>query len=218
MAAIIAFRPLKILLALILLGIYVKYFQSTVSDCGEVGSCPKPLHFQRQALPPRWRFISFQVIVSLAIIIYGADLFIAQVNAISQQLSVSALVLSLLITPIATELPEKFNSLIWVRNEKDTLAMGNITGAMVFQSCILPAFGIFFTPWHLSEPAIVAASLGIISSIAMLITLKLRKKLHAANLIAGGVFYGGFIAYVFVLNRIGAGFVSKAILSILSLR
>src|SRR5665647_3849985 len=34
----------------------------------------------------------------------------------------------------------------WVRQEKDTLALGNITGAMVFQTCIPVAFGIAFTP------------------------------------------------------------------------
>ena len=38
------------------------------------------------------------------------------------------MLLALVIAPIATELPEKFNSLIWVRQGKDTLAMGNITG------------------------------------------------------------------------------------------
>jgi len=37
--------------------------------------------------------------------------------------------LALVIAPIATELPEKFNSVIWIRQRKDTLAMGNITGA-----------------------------------------------------------------------------------------
>ena len=51
-------------------------------------------------------------------------------------LGVSEILLALVIAPIATELPEKFNSLIWVRQGKDTLAMGNITGAMVFQSAI----------------------------------------------------------------------------------
>ncbi len=42
----------------------------------------------------------------------------------------------LLVAPIATELPEKFNAVIWIRQGKDTLAMGNITGAMVFQASI----------------------------------------------------------------------------------
>jgi cation:H+ antiporter len=55
--------------------------------------------------------------------------------------------MSLLIIPIATELPEKINSILWIRRRKDTLAFGNITGAMVFQGTILPAIGILLTPW-----------------------------------------------------------------------
>ena len=50
-------------------------------------------------------------------------------------------ILALIIAPIATELPEKFNSVLWVRTGKDTLAMGNITGAMVFQSCVPTVLG-----------------------------------------------------------------------------
>ena len=61
-------------------------------------------------------------------------------------------VLALVLAPLATELPEKFNSLIWVRQNKDTLAMGNITGAMVFQSCIPTAIGIILAS---AFPAII---------------------------------------------------------------
>ena len=63
-------------------------------------------------------------------------------------LGISTLLLSLLIIPIATELPEKVNSILWVRKHKDTLAFGNITGAMVFQGTLLPAIGIMLTPWE----------------------------------------------------------------------
>ena len=55
------------------------------------------------------------------------------------------LVLSLVLAPLATELPEKANSFFWVREGKDTLALGNITGAMVFQSLIPISFGLAFT-------------------------------------------------------------------------
>ena len=62
----------------------------------------------------------------------------------SSRLGRDPALLALVIAPIATELPEKFNSLIWVRQGKDTLAMGNITGAMVFQSCIPTAVALIF--------------------------------------------------------------------------
>ena len=59
----------------------------------------------------------------------------------------ATLVLSLLIIPVATELPEKVNSILWIRRGRDTLAFGNITGAMVFQGSLLPALGIALTSW-----------------------------------------------------------------------
>ena len=60
----------------------------------------------------------------------------ADANTPEEDDEVDRALLALVIAPIATELPEKFNSVIWIRGGKDTLAMGNITGAMVFQSAI----------------------------------------------------------------------------------
>ncbi|MBE0447616.1 MAG: sodium:calcium antiporter [Actinobacteria bacterium] len=216
-AAVIPARSIKLVVAAVLIGIYITYFRITIADCGQTGCDLKPLHFHREGLPPRWRFIALQLIIALGVIIYGAHLFVDQVIALSNHFAISALVLSLLITPIATELPEKFNSLIWVRSNKDTLAIGNITGAMVFQSCILPTFGILFTPWHLSESAVIAAALGLIASTIMLAGLKSRKALHAIHLVFSGIFYLGFIIYVILLSRLGEGFITKTLANMFSL-
>jgi cation:H+ antiporter len=52
---------------------------------------------------------------------------------------------------------------IWVRQGKDTLAMGNITGAMVFQSAIPTSIALVFAPqiWSASGAGIAFASAGI---------------------------------------------------------
>ncbi len=81
--------------------------------------------------------------------IIGARLFVANIQTVADRLDVPVLILALILSPLATELPEKFNSVIWVRQRKDTLAMGNISGAMVFQSCIPVSVGLIFTPWEL---------------------------------------------------------------------
>ena len=60
--------------------------------------------------------------------------------------SVPSLVFALLVAPVATELPEQFNGVIWIRRRKDTLAMGNVTGAMVFQSSFPVSVGLLLTP------------------------------------------------------------------------
>ncbi len=101
----------------------------------------------RLGLPENLATIVLQLVAATALLLVGAKGFIGGIEGVSQTLHVSALLLSLLVIPIATELPEKVNSILWVRRGKDTLAMGNITGAMVFQGTLLPAIGIMTTPW-----------------------------------------------------------------------
>jgi cation:H+ antiporter len=70
----------------------------------------------------------------------------------------------LLIIPLATELPEKVNSVVWVRKNKDTLGFGNITGAMVFQGTLLPALGILLTPWQPSTTVLTGVFITIFAA------------------------------------------------------
>ncbi len=70
---------------------------------------------------------------------------------------------ALVLAPLATELPEKINSVIWVRDGKDTLALGNITGAMVFQSTVPVTFGVLFTNWELGPLNLFSAALALVS-------------------------------------------------------
>jgi len=106
------------------------------------------MFLSRLGLPLNLLAIVIQLGIGLALLVYGAKGFIHSVEGLSHFLGISALLLSLLIIPIATELPEKVNSILWIRRDKDTLAFGNITGAMVFQGTLLPAIGIMLTPWQ----------------------------------------------------------------------
>ena len=99
--------------------------------------------------------IFLQILLSLAGLVYFAKLFIAGISATSQALGIPMFLLAVVLIPIATELPEKVNSILWIRKGKDSLAFANITGAMVFQGLLLPVMGILLTSWQLpSEKAI----------------------------------------------------------------
>ena len=150
---------------------------------------------------PRLRIVSFQVLVSLGLIILGAIVFVGAVERLSTSLGVSEVLLALIVAPIATELPEKFNSVIWVRQSKDTLAMGNITGAMVFQSTIPTIVALLFasSSWSISSDSILAfASAGIAfaSSAAIFIPMARRGSLTGQNLLVGGLFYVVYVGIV----------------------
>ena len=94
-------------------------------------------------------FVVVQLIIAVGLVIAAAKGFVSGVEHLAEVLGIPVSALSLLIVPVATELPEKFNSIIWIRPGKDTMAVGNITGAMVFQGSLLPAIGILFLtrPW-----------------------------------------------------------------------
>ena len=106
--------------------------------------------------------------------------------------SLTALLLSLLIIPIATELPEKINSILWIRRGKDTLAFGNITGAMVFQGTLLPAIGIMLTPWQ-PRPEVLG---GVAVTLAAAVWLRLHVRaagLPVWALLGNGLLYLSYL-------------------------
>ena len=137
-----------------------------------------------------------QVGLALGLIILGAEIFVDAVTNIGARAGIPPLAFSLLVAPLATELPEKFNSVIWVGRRKDTLAMGNMTGAMVFQSSFPVTVGLLLTPWHLAHESLVAALVALAAGSVLWLTIRFRGRLTAKLLLAQGIFYVGYVAYV----------------------
>jgi cation:H+ antiporter len=137
-----------------------------------------------------------QTAIALGLIVGGAEIFVHSVAGIGERAGIPPLAFSLLVAPLATELPEKFNSVLWVRRRKDTLAMGNMTGAMVFQSSFPVTIGLLFTPWDLTGEALVAALIALAAGSVLYLTLRIRQRMSAPLLLLQGVFYVGYVSYV----------------------
>jgi len=196
-------QPLKVVVAVVLVAIYVWYVKGHLdAEAAEAEGDLAPLRFRRadprayrrDPAVPRLRIVNVQVLFALACIIGGAYLFVGAVNSLASTLGVSELLLALVIAPIATELPEKFNSLIWVRQGKDTLAMGNITGAMVFQSAIptVVALVLAGSAWTVTEDSVLAfasAGMAFIAVAAIFGPMWRRGRLDGRSLLVGGVLY-----------------------------
>ncbi|MGF7185109.1 cation:H+ antiporter [Desulfitispora alkaliphila] len=190
-------------IAVLLVLIYVIYVWLTLRDNNTLGEAHlKPLFLARKVTYPKLKIILIQIIIALAMIIIGAHGFVNAIKSIAEILQVPGFILALIIAPVATELPEKFNSIIWVRSEKDTLAMGNITGAMVFQSSLIPALGITMTKWELTNIALVSASFAILSASVLLLSLKLKGKLTAKYLLMGIPLYILFVIIVLTFDTL----------------
>jgi cation:H+ antiporter len=152
------------------------------------------LFLSRIGLPENVVTTLIQLAVGLALLIFGAKGFIDGVEGVSGLLGMSALLLSLLIIPIATELPEKVNSILWIRRGKDTLAFGNITGAMVFQGTLLPAIGIMLTPWQPRKEVLSGVIVTLLAAAWLRYNVR-SKGLQLRMLLINGLLYVVFLGW-----------------------
>lgn len=152
------------------------------------------LHFYINARPPLF-VIALQVAVALFGLIVGAHFFVMALERVTQWIKITGFLVSVVVTPVATELPEVLNSIIWIRRRKDTLAVGNVTGAMAFQASLVPAMGMLLTSWHFTVWETITA---VLAFLAGLWTLARSRDgiLHIAELMAAGLFYLLFIGLV----------------------
>ena len=198
LAAVAGVLPLpllvKILLAAVLLGAYFLYVVRTIKKGGESeGDVPEKLTlWPGRSQGPTWA-VAAQLLGTIAVMGFGAHLFVGAVEHLSGTVGIPAGIIALVLAPLATELPEKFNSVIWLRDNKDTLAIGNITGAMVFQSAIPVCIGVLFTPWQLDFLSAFAAALAILSSLVFLGFLLRKSPLKAFYMLGAGSLYMVFV-------------------------
>jgi cation:H+ antiporter len=138
--------------------------------------------------PPLF-LILFQIIAALAVMIKGAHTFVQSLELVSVKFGMDPLIFALLLAPVATELPEKFNSVTWTWKGRDTLALGNISGAMVFQSTFPVSVGLLYTDWNITGMALFSAVLAIVSAAAVIGVITVTKRISPFVLLVGGFLY-----------------------------
>ena len=162
---------------------------------GHATEADHPLYFTKIGLPTRLFVILFQLGIGFILIMLGAKGFVYGVEHLAPILGISALALSLLVIPLATELPEKVNSIIWIRRGRDTLAFGNITGAMVFQGSLLPALGILITPWEPKPEAMIGMIMTLLAATFLSFVVR-SGPVKAWHLLFNGLCYVLFVVAV----------------------
>jgi cation:H+ antiporter len=204
LAGLLAWGPpaaVRIPIGIAFLAAYVLYIARTLRGSGEAQSeeTLNPLLFERRSErreDPALALCILQLLVGLGAMVGGAHLFVEQLLGVAKDLGVDALVLALILAPLATELPEKVNSFFWVREGKDALALGNISGAMVFQSTIPVGIGLLFTDWHLERNAILSIALGVAGGILAYESLHLARRFKPPAIAGWFALYAAFIVAV----------------------
>jgi cation:H+ antiporter len=158
-------RWARVLLAGALVLLYARHVRATLSGTDPATERPDPLHLTRRAAQPTGPMIALQLLLSVAMLIAGAELFVRAVEQAGHALHISPLLLSLVVVPVATELPEMLNSVLWVRDGDDGLAAGNVIGATAFQACLPGALGLAFTDWSPGPLGLLNAALTLVAGL-----------------------------------------------------
>jgi cation:H+ antiporter len=188
-------------LGLLFLAAYGLYFWTEMrgGDAGDEGEELAPLTFApRRATPPTWLAIA-QTGLALVVIFAASRVFVSQMGALGPALGLKPQILALLLSPIATELPETMNAIIWIRQGKPHLALANISGAMMIQATVPTSFGLFFTPWRLEGPLILGAAVTLLAVSVLFLAFR-RGRISRRLLAAMGLLYGVFVAGLIALR------------------
>lgn len=188
---LVAFRG-KSLLGWLFLAVYAVYVWQKMGDHGSSleKSEPEPLKL-RPSRSGSLGWAVLQTMLALGLIGFGSQLFVHQLGAIGAAMHWPAQMTALLLSPIATELPETLNALIWVRQGKERLALANISGAMMIQATVPSALGIFFTPWRLEGPVLISAAVTMAAMVFLWLIFR-RGAVDARAMVPVCVLYGVF--------------------------
>lgn len=157
---------------------------------------PPALRFAPRAARPAFALVALQTIVAIVVTILASRWFVGSLTQAAIAGGVSPLLASLILSPIATEIPEAMNVTIWMRRGLDELAMSNVIGAMMFQTSIACALAMLVSPWQLDRTA-YAAAVAAFAAVGLVLAAALTaRRLSPWLLIACGLLYAGFLLFV----------------------
>jgi cation:H+ antiporter len=186
-------RTVVAVLIVIAYVVFVTYSMrdSSAASHGE----PPPLRFAPRMRRPAPLLVFAQLVLSLCLTVFASHWFVTSLAAASTAFGIAPLILSLFLSPIATELPELMNVVIWMRRGLDDYAVGNVIGAMMFQTSIASAIALLATPWVIDRAAYAAAIATFAAVIVVLFVSQMRDHLNSWALTACGLLYVLYLWY-----------------------
>jgi cation:H+ antiporter len=181
-------------------GLYVWREMRNDTRSAEAQDELEPLKIRPRDRDPGLGWTCVQTLSALGVIAVASRVFVSQLETIGTGLGISAQFVALLLSPVATELPETLNAVIWVRQGRERLALANISGAMMIQATVPAGLGVLFTAWRFDGPLIAAGTVTAVA-VAVLWSLFRRRAVSAGNLVPVGGLYLLFAAVVMWLQR-----------------
>jgi cation:H+ antiporter len=183
--------------------LYVAFVRRTIrADAAPEGDY-EPLWFSRLARgwspegPSRLALPAVQALVGLVGLALASEVFLFGLHKVASLAHLSPLVLALLLVPIATELPEVTAGTLWIRRDRDSLALGNVTGSMVFQATFPAIIGLCFTPWRLSTAGFLSAA---VTGVAVLVAFLAAGRRGVSTWVLAPVGIGLYVVYALLVT------------------
>jgi cation:H+ antiporter len=170
---LIAF-PGKWLFGFLFLVAYAAYVWTELRRDGEAheSNTLERLKIRPHDASPSLLWAALQTGVALVVIFAASRIFVGQLDIIGPWLGMPPQLVALLFSPIATEMPETMNAIIWVRQGRERMALANISGAMMIQATIPTACGLFGTPWLFDRSLILAGGVTTVAVVALFLMFR----------------------------------------------
>ncbi|MBE0570578.1 MAG: calcium/sodium antiporter [Ignavibacteriaceae bacterium] len=132
----------------------------------------------------------------LALMIFGANLFVNSAIAVAKAIGVSDAIIGLTVVAIGTSLPELITAIVASYKNEADIAIGNVVGSNIFN--ILGILGVTAIVIPLSSAGISYIDFGVMLFTA-LILLPLSKTGFRISRFEGGLLLTGYIVYIYYL-------------------
>ena len=185
--------PGKALASVAFLAVYAVYVlrelrpQDAHDDAAEL----EALKLWRSPTTPKAGVVVAQTLLSLLVVVWASSQFVSELAWAAPGIGLPPAAVALLLAPVATELPEIMNAVIWIRQGKTPLALANISGSMMVQVTVPVAIGLIFTPWQFG-PVLLLASLTTIGAIGYQLVIVRGERFTPRWLATTASFYLGF--------------------------
>lgn len=140
----------------------------------------------------------FFVVLGLACLVVGSNLFVGSASAVATELGVSEGVIGLTIVAGGTSLPELATSVVAARKGQSAIAIGNVIGSNVFNILLILGLTAVISPMQIQGITIIDLSVMLIS-VALVWFFSYTKytvaRWEGAVLVCGYFVYLGWLLY-----------------------
>ncbi len=162
----------KISVAILLVFLYVVFFRFIG---GKESFEEEATNFKIDSLA----LLALLIVVGLGLLLGGSTAIVRGINNLSIQTGINQELITILLVPIGTIVPETMNAVIWASRGKTSLAIGAMAGEEMYFATFFPALGILASQWVITFNGIIAILLTSSFSIVLgLVSYKFRNAVY----------------------------------------